>query len=88
MATEKEDALNEILALAEEHGIMAIVINDEAENIEVCAPHSLAVTGKLRGRTIPGSSRLSQRTLHLEISFRETSAWVSTAGLDRQRYWN
>lgn len=88
MSFSKEDALNEILTLAAEHGILAIVIDDEQKDLEVSVPCSLAVTGKMRGRPVEGSDRLGQRTLFLEISFREPTAWTSSKGFAKPRYWN
>ncbi len=88
MSSAKEDALNEILTLASEHGIVAVFIDDSNKTVEVSAPHSLAVTGKMRGRPVEGSDRLCQRTLFLEISFREPITWTSGAGFSKPRYWN
>ena len=88
MSSPKEDALNEILTLASEHGIVAIFIDDHNTDLEVSAPHSLAVTGKMRGRPIEGSDKLRLRTLFLEISFREPITWTSGAGFAKPRYWN
>ena len=88
MSSPKEDALNEILTLASEHGIVAVFIDDSKTDLEVSAPHSIAVTGKMRGRPLDGSDRLRMRTLLLEISFREPIAWTSNAGFAKPRYWN
>lgn len=88
MSSPKEDALNEILTLASEHGIVAVFIDDNNTDLEVSAPHSLAVTGKMRGRRVEGTERLAQRTLFLEISFREPVTWTSGGGFAKPRYWN
>jgi hypothetical protein len=88
MSSRKEDALNEILTIAAEHGILTIIVNDDAPQLEISAPHSLAVKGKLRRRKVEAPDGLSPQTLHLEINFRQPVLWTSTGGFEKLRYWN
>lgn len=88
MAKTREEAIAQILYLAAQHDILAIVLTDENPTLRLQAHEDLDVTGSMRGLPIEGSDRLSQRTLSLEIHLRDNALWGQTSLLPRTRFQN